>query len=873
MAQRPLLILPKPTTIEKARLGGGAEHIQRPSLGDQRNRLGAKTRSIVESFRALHPTPEGLRPEQIIVLETIGTSVDGLAEAARNIPGLEWIAELDLDDIEPQAGFSLTDDPDRKLTCRLYAFVSNQTAIERLISLWDNWAQNPTQRAASGFGPFKDVFKYLIDLRRWGPEDRIRGTYFVEDLEFQLNEGYGELRFEVELFFRAQDAARQAASQKVRQLAEADGAHAVSEYVVAEIGYHGMLFRMPATNARATLQAVLNARYTRLIQCDHVFFFRPFGQARAPRAASLEGDVQQAAEVVERPTRRGAPIIAVLDGLPLAWHSALTGRLAIDDPEDFAAKYFEPQFQSHGTAMSSIVVHGDLNQRSETLTSPVYTRPIFVPHLDLNGKLGYEGTPDDRLLVDLVHTAVRRLYEPAAGAVAPTVKVVNLALGNPKQPFDHEMSPLARLLDWLAWKYRVLFVVSSGNHEHDLVVDCHRDALNQLDPKDLAARSIQHMIDNRSSRRVLSPAESMNAITVGAIHSDLASTFPVAARVDIHGGGRLPSPLSAIGAGFRRSVKPDVFLPGGRIMFRVDHGFTGDGTSLALADGSGPPGIKVATPGIHPGELTRATWTCGSSNAAALASHVCGMIHERLSELRKEDTDFWDDVEESVLLKCLLVHGAAWRNAGETIETVFRELVEARYPTDAAGKRLATEELRRLKADLLGYGEVDPSRCIFATDERVSMIGWSQIGDDEGQQFDIPLPAALSAQRVLRTLTITLSWLTPVNPRHRLLRQAQLWFDVTGENHLANETVALDARAARRGTVEHRILTGIRATPIGDEATLGIRVNCKAEAGKLVDRIPYALAVTIEVAEPLAVSIYDEIAGRIRTRQAIHARA
>jgi hypothetical protein len=153
------------------------------------------------------------------------------------------------------------------------------------------------------------------------------------------------------------------------------------------------------------------------------------------------------------------------------------------------------------------------------------------------------------------------------------------------------------------------------------------------------------------------------------------------------------------------------------------------------------------------------------------------------------------------------------------------------------------------------------------------MIGWSRIGDDEAHQFEIPLPPALSAQRVRRTLTITLAWFTPVNTRHRLIRRAQLWFDVNGENHLAPDAIALDARAARRGTVEHRVLSGIRATPIGDGSTLAIRVNCKAEAGKLLEQVPYALTATLEVAEPLGVSIYDQIQERIRARQVVEARA
>ena len=45
-------------------------------------------------------------------------------------------------------------------------------------------------------------------------------------------------------------------------------------------------------------------------------------------------------------------------------------------------------------------------------------------------------------------------------AVAPSVRIINVSIGNRSQPFDREVSPLARLLDWLSWKYKLF-----GAHE------------------------------------------------------------------------------------------------------------------------------------------------------------------------------------------------------------------------------------------------------------------------------------------------------------------------------------------------------------------------------------------------------------------------
>jgi len=89
MPERPLLIFPEPTVEDRRRPPGGGGPLFKPSAAQQRKRLDAKFRSIAQSFQSLQTTTEGVEPEQVIVLETIGTSVDGLAGAAEQVPGAE----------------------------------------------------------------------------------------------------------------------------------------------------------------------------------------------------------------------------------------------------------------------------------------------------------------------------------------------------------------------------------------------------------------------------------------------------------------------------------------------------------------------------------------------------------------------------------------------------------------------------------------------------------------------------------------------------------------------------------------------------------------------------------------------------------------
>ena len=71
---------------------------------------------------------------------------------------------------------------------------------------------------------------------------------------------------------------------------------------------------------------------------------------------------------------------------------------------------------------------------------------------------------------------------------------------------------------------------------------------------------------------------------------------------------------------------------------------------------------------------------------------------------------------------------------------------------------------------------------------------------------------------------------------------------------------------AHRGTVEHHVREGATIVAFGDEHWLEITVACKADAGELAESIPYAIAVSLEIAEPLDVSIYEQVRERVRSR-------
>src|SRR5258707_642844 len=121
--------------------------------------------------------------------------------------------------------------------------------------------------------------------------------------------------------------------------------------------------------------------------------------------------------------------------------------------------------------MASLILHGDLNDAHAPVKHRLYVRPVMFPQ-QLGFREREEFFPPGRLGVDLMWEAFRRMMEgeeaappnrPGVPASAPTVRIVNLSLGDPTRRFAGTMSPWARLIDYVAWKYSLLILVSAGN--------------------------------------------------------------------------------------------------------------------------------------------------------------------------------------------------------------------------------------------------------------------------------------------------------------------------------------------------------------------------------------------------------------------------
>lgn len=898
MPDRPLLIMPRlgPPLKRVTRPMFIPETFHLPSREDIAERFSSKFTSMIESV--VLESPDGVSPENVLVLETVG-KIEDFRAAASKIPGLTWQAEVDIDEIESDEDFferpkigprffvgkvegldskssklvkeslaqhelinedgflvdsfdesqvvsavpeelkefsenileTIRSEKKKPVEGRIYLCLSNRQALDQVKRLFD--AVQRGEDIPQLNATWKKLFSHLHNIRYWDVEDRVRDTgilkYWQDELEIKKGTS-STIAFEVELTFSNDPENRRVRQQSIEQLVLEEEGRVDAVCIIPEIRFHALKVNLPV----GSIERVLAGEYGALFRSGSVMFFRPAAQC-CSRQLSV-GDLRIEVEEVDRPEE--PPVIALFDGLPLPNHTLLEHFLIIDDPEGFSEDY-EPNEFCHGTAMASLICHGELDSGETPLKRKIYVRPILKPE-DLSGR--NERIPGDVFFEDLLERAVRRMFEEIDGEppAAPTVKIINLSVADPDRMFHRFPGPTAKLLDWLSYKYGVLFCVSVGNFLGDF--DFEDDEFEEWDDDEKICETLEKINSNKINRRLLSPAEAINVISVGAAHDDKSTIDALRGRVDILPDRTLFSPISSLGHGFRSSIKPEILMPGGRQLYY----HKGDGL-FGISDSPEPPGQKVAAAPVHPGEINRAMYTRGTSNATALASRSAGLIYDVLEELGVGSNIEIPNNCVAPIIKALLVHGASWGAAAEFISSELK---------------LKGHAKRKEPARFMGYGIPDIQKSLNCTMTRATAIGFGAIEKDKRHEFRFPLPQGLSGMDVWRRLTITLAWLSPIGVENRKYRRAALAFDPKGlDDQIGGSRNEAQWQQVKNGTVQHEIIEGTDVVAylegLGDE--LLIPVQCREDANPLDAEIPYGLAVTLEVKEEVEIYIYEEV--------------
>lgn len=759
-----------------------------------------------------------LAPERLLVFEVTG-SVQNFANAVSRIAGLEFAGEEEL------IGDEFDGNPE------FYLLVPQLDALREIVSLWDRWRK--TGQLPRGYAPWRDLFAQLRSVRPWGPADRVSepNRDYFRDIIIGLPDNV-LIRIEVELVFRASEALSQDAEAQVTNHVTRRGGNIVARARRLEFAYHAVLLDVPAIE----IGRIAELDPTSLAGADPV-------ASIVPQSVGTSIDASDRSPLDQ--DRVGAenedPIAAIFDAVPVQAHPLLANRLVIDDPNNLEAIAVGQRV--HGTAMASIVLHGDLNDPPSAISRRVYFRPVmYAP------QQGSEIFHNDRLVVDVIVEAVMRMR--ANGG--PRVILINLSLGDSTKPFSGKISTWGRALDYLAYTYGILFIVSAGNTSDGIEMQefANSAQFQAADPEAKAKAVFRGLDARKADRRLLAPADSLNALTIGAWHRDASTeVFRGASPFVPYADQEMANLSSRLGPGLRRSTKPEALLAGGRERATLDP----VAVPLVLRTHSIATrfwGVKVAAPPQN--GAMELYYTIGTSAAAALATHTAHRIFDALEESYPQLITQMPLAQRAVLLKALLVHVASWRRSDDFIRSVIDENGEMHH-----------EHWRREVSRHLGYGFVDPEDAIACAADRATMWATGTLGREGSISFDVPIPGVFGNSAQPREVRATLAWFAPTRPGYLAYRAVKLRIPSIQNDDLevAGVTTRSDQPSntqSESGTVIHRRWWDSRIGSAAGATSIPLQVQRERDQGTPIDEVtPFGLAVTVEM--PGALQVYDQV--------------
>ena len=745
--------------------------------------------------------------------------------AIKRVPGLlEFIDEEELEG----------DEQDPKPT--VYLLVPDARALSNIASLWHRWTQR--EPLGTGFAPWRDVFATLRNIRPWGPKDRLQDkerNIIAEEIAHKADAE--RVRLEIELVFRASEVHAVNTEEDLSNAIVAAGGRIINRCRIADIGCHAILAELTVVVVRS----IISLSPASIAGFDPVMHIRPQSMVTTIEVGEAENTVQYGPLVIDRP-----PILALLDGVPVAQHSLLAGALVVEDQfglEPFALV----ADRHHGTAMASLILYGDRNKAEQRLGRRIH----LVPVLGANDKF-----PDDRLIIDMIYQAVLAMREGDEPS-APDILIVNLSLGNTRKPFHGQMSVWARLIDRLSYRLGILLVISAGNHPARFDVPGFA-SFSQFESSTEAQRAQGTMLalgQLVTKRRLLSPSESVNGVTVGGANVDAVSQSdrrPAYGNIDPFPNLTTSNPSSALGPGFANSVKPDILMPGAKEHIR----FVTSGTTLSVKP-SGPArahGLKVAAP-PRDGFESVEHFTAGTSAAAALASRTCHQIHDALETAYGGAFGTLPHAQRATLLKALPVHTASWPQAASKL------IKQVLGPADNRQHVRQRDNIRRF----LGYGLADPDAAVACAEDRATFWASGTLPREQEVTVQIPIPICIIGQAKLHALYATLAWFTPVLPGRQSYRAVR--FTLTDSDEMSSLRVEAakaqpDQNQGRRGTVFSRRWEGTQAPVVDANQVVTLTIQRQPDQGSPIDEtIPFAVAITLTM--PGIMQIYDEVWARL----------
>jgi hypothetical protein len=394
----------------------------------------------------------------------------------------------------------------------------------------------------------------------------------------------------------------------------------------------------------------------------------------------------------------------------------------------------------HGTRVAGAVLYGESVAENVASQLPFWIQNARV--LDENNRMPVELFPPEaiRAVVERFHEGPRetRIFNHSINASAPCR--------------TRYMSAWAAEIDLLSAAFDVLIVQSAGN----LPLSGNNPQPGVKDHLDAGRDYPVYLYE--ASTRVASPAQSLQALTVGsvaygAMEADGWHTFAQ--------GRGYPSAFSRSGFSIWNVIKPEV----------VEYGGDDVRTTNVPVDVQAGGRIAAVCP-----ELVRSTVfppgppydrdETGTSFSAPKVTRIAAQLQRILPE------------EPTLLYRALIVQSARWPNWAEGL------LAELRQPesrdNQARRQQLLDQASRIIR--LIGYGIPNQEIATVNTDHRTTFItsGETLIHARECHIYQVPIPPELRGQadEFAIRIDVTLSYVAqPRRTRRNLRRYLSTWVD------------------------------------------------------------------------------------------------
>lgn len=793
--------------------------------------------------------PRAVVPERALVFDLLGPVRDfQLAAQALN---LEWLISKSAEEEE-----DTVDDEDLP-SQTIYVTMPSIAGLKSLLAMWNRFKKN--ERPDSHEKAFWKIFNYLRDLRVWSIQDRLDPSINQYIQKLLQDDPERVVQVELDFWYRNADERRANAINTLRTMLVEIGGELIDLVDIEEIRYQGALVAIPAKIAKQ-----LAGGEGRLGQLDEIMTIRPQSQyAETVQNEENDNDNDNAGFDFTTTLPTGECITALLDGYPIEHHETLAGRLILEEVEVRSAQV-PAQNRDHGTSMASMILHGDL----AVSPPPSINRPLAAfPILSISN--GGEGIQTNRLAIGVVYRTLLRIVELAkVDGPLRNITVINHSVCDLNAPFVRRPSPWAMLLDYFSHHHRLLFVVSGGNVFTKFPVRGYPNnaAFTAATPVERAASLVLAIEESKGTRSILSPAESVNSITVGALHQEESNNQPNGST-DPYPNFTMTNLASSVGFGVNRSIKPDVVEQGGRFAVRSNNH---PGGYIEVHPQAATDLGQISASPSRTGNLQATRRTAGTSNATALVTRSCNLIADALDEVFEADEISWLDLPTRVpMIKALLAHSSEWGDIGSVLEQAF--------PPQEAKK---WSKRRDSIAKFLGYGKPNIADVVTGNTRKITLLGEEVIQPEQRHEYTIPIPKSMFGKKEIRKIKITLAWTVPILVGMADYRGVALkMVDADGGSDFwsgatRSRVLQPNGTTTARGTVMHLSLEGEAAHRLTNKnQNLNISVQARALHDSLQSaQIPYALAISIEVGQSITANIYQEVLSTVRVPQRIKQR-